>query len=86
MGAHLVGNEVWLRGRYSGDEARLEYSLDARFWTDSGVAFTLAFGHWKGARVGIFCYGRRGFVDVDFVRYRYGAPEDLGRGSGAGTR
>jgi beta-xylosidase len=76
-GPVLDGNDLWLRGRYSGDTARLEYSLDGRAWTDTGAAFTLAFGHWKGARVGIFCYGRRGYVDVDLVRYRYGAPEDL---------
>jgi hypothetical protein len=68
---------VWLRGVYSGDVGRLEYSLDGRTWTDTGTAFALAFGHWKGARVGIFCYGRRGHVDVDSARYRYGAPEDL---------
>jgi len=73
---------VWLRGRYSGTVARLEYSLDGRSWADTGAAFALAFGHWKGARVGIFCYGRRGRVDVDSVRYRYGATGDVARDSG----
>jgi len=29
-GPALAGQEVWLRGRYAGDSARLEYSLDAR--------------------------------------------------------
>ena len=28
----------------------------------------------KGARVGIFCYGRDGHVDVDYVRCVYGSP------------
>jgi hypothetical protein len=78
-GPALAGDEVWLRGRYSGELARLEYSFDGRSWTDTGVPFTLAFAHWKGARFGIFCYGRRGRVDVDSVSYRYGAPEDLAR-------
>ena len=56
-----------LRGR----SARLEYSLDGQTYTDTGAAFPLRFGHWKGARVGIFCYGRDGHVDVDAVRYVY---------------
>ena len=75
-GPALTGDAVWLRGRYVGDAARLEYSLDGRSYTDTGAAFTLKFAHWKGARVGLFCYGRRGSVDVDSVRYRYGARED----------
>jgi hypothetical protein len=72
-GPAVAGDEVVLRGRYSGDVARLEYSLDGRTFTDTGVPFALAFGHWKGARVGIFNHGRRGHVDVDSVRYRYGS-------------
>ena len=74
-GPALAGDELWLRGRYQGDTARLEYSLDGRTYLDTGVAFPLRFGHWKGARFGIFSYGRDGHVDVDYVRYRYGDPE-----------
>lgn len=40
------------------------------------LAFTLRFGHWKGARIGLFCYGRRGSVDLDAFRYRYGPSEN----------
>jgi hypothetical protein len=71
------GADLWLRGRYAGDTARLEYSLDGGSYTDTGVAFPLRFGHWKGARVGIFCYGRDGHVDVDSVRYVYGDEASL---------
>ena len=78
-GPELTGDAVVLRGRYSGNAARLEYSLDGRDFTDTGVPFTLAFGHWKGARVGIFSYGRQGHVDIDSVCYRYGSPEDVAR-------
>jgi len=74
-GPALAGDELWLRGRYQGDTARLEYSLDGRTYLDTGVAFPLRFGHWKGARFGIFSYGRDGHVDVDYLRYRYGDPE-----------
>ena len=71
-GPDVAGAEVWLRGRYAGDTARFEYSLDGRTYADTGVAFPLRFGHWKGARFGILCYGDGGHVDVDYVRYRYG--------------
>jgi beta-xylosidase len=71
-GPELPGDEVWLRGRYAGDQARLEYSLDGRAYTDTGVPFPLRFGHWKGARFGVFCYGDLGHADVDYVRYEYG--------------
>jgi beta-xylosidase len=82
-GPVVAGDEVFLRGRYAGDSARLQWSLDGRTYVDAGVAFPLRFGHWKGARVGVFSYGDRGRVDVDYVRYRYGdepapAPEDAG--------
>jgi beta-xylosidase-like protein len=72
QGPVVPGNEVWLRGRYEGDRARLEYSFDGVTYTDIGVAVPLRFGHWKGARIGIFCYGDQGHVDVDYVRYVYG--------------
>jgi beta-xylosidase len=78
-GPPLAGSEVYMRGRYAGDTARLDYSLDGRTWIEAGSAFALASGHWKGARVGVFCHGRRGFVDVGAVAYRYGASTgDLG--------
>jgi hypothetical protein len=55
--------------------ARLEYSLDGGTYTDIGVASPLRFGHWKGARFGMFRYGDRGLVAADYVRYRYGDHE-----------
>jgi beta-xylosidase len=70
-GPQLFGEEIWLRGRYAGDTARLEYSLDGRTYVDTGLAFPLRFGHWKGARVGVFSYGEQGYVDADYVRYVY---------------
>jgi beta-xylosidase len=70
-GPAVTGEDLWLRGRYAGDSGRLEYSLDGKSFTGTGVVFPLRFGHWKGARVGIFCYGRDGHVDVDSARYVY---------------
>ena len=62
------------------------YSLDGQSFTDTGASFALAFGHWKGARVGIFSHGRRGHVDVDSVRYDYGAQPSVRNLSGACPR
>jgi hypothetical protein len=70
-GPVVTETDLWLRGRYAGDSTRLEYSLDGKAYADTGVVFPLRFGHWKGARVGIFCYGRDGHVDVDSARYSY---------------
>jgi len=72
-GPAVPGREVWLRGTYEGDVARLAYSLDGRTYEDAGVTFTLEFGHWKGARVALFSHGGPGRADVDYFRYRYGA-------------
>jgi beta-xylosidase len=65
---------LWLRGVYRQDKAELWYSLDGKNWSDSGQRVTLKFASWKGARFGVFCYGANGgFVDLDYVRYRYGS-------------
>jgi beta-xylosidase len=74
-GPAVPGDRAWLRGLYSGDVARLAYSLDGQTWADTGASFRLQFANWKGARIGLFCYGRRGHVDVDSFRYRYGSTE-----------
>jgi beta-xylosidase len=79
-GPAVAADDLWLRGRYAGDAARLEYSLDGKAFADTGVTFPLRFGHWKGARVGVFCYGRDGHVDVDYFRYVYGEPDPDGAG------
>jgi beta-xylosidase len=73
VGPEIKGDLVWLRGTHDGDAARLWYSLDGKTYTDTGVAVQLKFASWKGARLGVFCYGANGgVVDVDYVRYRCG--------------
>jgi beta-xylosidase/dienelactone hydrolase len=72
VGPALAGDSVWLRGIYEGDSARLLYSLDGAHYVDTALRVQLRFGQWKGARVGLFCYGNGGGgVDVDYFRYRY---------------
>ena len=70
-GPAVVGGDVWLRGSYDGDTARLAYSLDGKTFTDTGTTFRLKFAFWKGARFGVFTYGSDGGVaDFDYIRYR----------------
>ena len=67
------GPEVWLRASYAGDVGVLSYSLDGQKFAETGVKFPLKYLFWKGARVGIMCYGPGGgWADVDYFRYRYG--------------
>jgi len=73
-----TGGGLWLRGVYRQDRAELWYSLDGKNWSDSGQRVTLKFSAWKGARFGVFCYGANGgYVDLDYVRYRYGSGRPL---------
>ncbi|WP_245844100.1 family 43 glycosylhydrolase [Nibricoccus aquaticus] len=72
VGPALKGEALWLRGIYDGERARLLYSLDGASYVDTGIAVQLRAGQWKGARVGLFCYGEGGgSVAVDYFRYRY---------------
>jgi len=77
----LEGRELWLRGTYNGDTAKLLYSLDGKNYVQAGPPVKLKFANWKGARVGLFCYQQG--VNGDFVgpipdarfkyfHYRYG--------------
>ena len=73
-----TNGSLWLRGVYRHDQAELWYSLDGQNWSDSGRRVTLKFAAWKGARFGIFCYGSSGgFVDVDYVHYRYASDQPV---------
>ncbi len=59
---------------YDGAVARLLYSTDGEHFVDTGVAVTLKFGQWKGARVALFAYGPGGGVaDLDSFEARPGA-------------
>ena len=72
-GPELKNSSVWLRGEYHGDQARLQYSLDGATFTDTGVAITLTFSQWKGARLALFNYGDGGgAADFDFFRFQPG--------------
>lgn len=73
-GAALVNSIVWLRAEYRGETARLAYSLDGATFVDTGVAITLTFSQWKGARLALFCWGPGGgAADFDYFHFTPGA-------------
>ncbi|MGN0834009.1 MAG: alpha-L-fucosidase [Kiritimatiellia bacterium] len=64
---HVVLRTVW-----TGDgSARFAYSFDGNSFTDAGVGFRLAWGRYRGDRVGLFSYatGREG-GEVTFMPHR----------------
>ncbi|HEU5078963.1 MAG TPA: family 43 glycosylhydrolase [Opitutaceae bacterium] len=70
-------NEIWLRGTYDGNRARLAYSFDGRSFTDTGMKVTLKFGQWKGARIALFSYGPgQGHADFSNFQYELRADDD----------
>jgi beta-xylosidase len=73
-GPVLTGTQVFLRGVYHADAAQLWYSLDGENYIDTNQHVKLKFANWKGARVGMFCFGPgRGSADFDYFHYVYGA-------------
>lgn len=80
IGPLLAGPSVWLRGDYRGDAARLSYSTDGTTFTDTGLAVTLRFSQWKGARLALFAYdtsaarngSTSGAADFDYFHFTHG--------------
>lgn len=73
LGPVIGERDVWLRGTYAGEQARLHFSTDGETFTDVGAKVVLRFGQWKGARVTLFAYGPGGGVaDFDEFQYRHG--------------
>jgi len=69
-GPAVRGPAVWLRAEYRGDAARLLYSLDGTAYVDTGLALTLKWGQWKGARLALFACGDGGGVaDFDYFHF-----------------
>jgi beta-xylosidase len=79
LGPRLTANELWLRSTWDLDgKSQFSYSLNGSTFTPFGVPYPLAWGGYRGDRVGIFCYNNQfesGFVDVDFFHYAYSSPQ-----------
>ena len=45
------------------------FSIDNKHFYPAGAPFSMRAGYWKGVRLGLFCYGRRGIASFDYFRY-----------------
>ena len=64
---------VWLRSEWGLDGvSKFSYSLDGRTFIPFGEEYTLCWGHYRGDRIGIYCFNDKaesGYVDVDMFSY-----------------
>jgi len=74
------GNAVYLRmtADATRNEYQLLYSTNARDFEALGEKFEMAFGHWKGVHIGLYCYNvkeKAGRVSFDDFVYRHDGPK-----------
>lgn len=71
-GPVLTGQWVWLRSQWdSAGNHRYSYSLDGERFHSFGEAYVLNWGHYRGDRIGIYCYNNlaeEGYMDIDWFR------------------
>ena len=75
MGPAVRGSYIWLRSTWSLDgKSQYSYSADGIAYKDFGNTYQLAWGSYRGDRIGIYNYNNKeikGYIDVDFFRYTY---------------
>ncbi len=73
--AALNGFDVWLRSTWGIDGmSRYSYSLDGKTFLPAGAPYSLAWGYYRGDRIGLYNFNddqNAGFVDLDYVHYIY---------------
>lgn len=74
---------IRLRTEYDfSGSTQFSFGLNDHPFYPIGGACELRFGHWKGARIGIFTYqaqGEDGIIDVSSFRYQHDGPQDAHR-------
>ncbi len=77
-GPRIASTRLWLRSTWGLDGlSRYAYSTDGKTFTPFGEPYQLAWGDYRGDRLGIFTYnnkGEAGYVDCDSFTYHYGPP------------
>ena len=78
LGPEIAGTTLWLRSTWGLDgRSQYAYSLDGLAFTDFGEAYPLAWGHYRGDRIGIYTFNNQadaGYLDVDWFHYDYAGP------------
>lgn len=74
-GPVVTGKKIWLRSEWGLEGAsRYSYSLDGEIFTPFGETYQLAWGNYRGDRIGLFTYNNQsevGHVDIDWFHYAY---------------
>lgn len=74
-GPAIKGNQVWIRSVWGLDgKSQFSYSTDGKKFTPFGELYQLQWGHYRGSRIGIYCFNNTmdaGYVDVDKFTYSY---------------
>jgi beta-xylosidase len=77
-GPAVAGKLVWLKSTWGLDgKSQYSYSEDGKNFTPFGEPYAMAWGSYRGDRIGIFCFNDKsdaGYVDVDFFDYDYSGP------------
>ena len=74
--AKIKGKQVWLRAELDAlnNAHQLSYSTDGKTFTPCKEPYSLKFGFWKGARIGLYAYTTAGSSDgkaqFDYLDYR----------------
>lgn len=77
-GPRITSRKLWLRSTWGLDGlSRYAYSTDGKNFTEFGEPSQLAWGDYRGDRIGIFTYnnkGEAGHIDCDSFTYDYNHP------------
>ena len=72
-GIPLEASCIWLKSEWGLDGlSRFSYSLDGDHFLPCGAPYPLAWGNYRGDRVGIYCFNDlsdTGWVDIDYFHY-----------------
>jgi beta-xylosidase len=78
-GPVLKGNNLWLKSTWGLDGlSQYHYSTDGKKYVPFGEPYQMAWGSYRGDRLGIYSYNNKaeaGYVDVDFFHYDYAGPK-----------
>lgn len=77
-GPRITSDLLWLRSTWALDGlSRWSYSTDGKTFTPFGEPYQLAWGDYRGDRLGIFTFNNKadaGYVDCDSFTYAYESP------------
>ena len=78
IGPAVTSDAVWLRSEWTADgDNAFSFSVDGLTFAALGPPYRLAWGYYRGDRVGVFCYNDdrdAGHVDVDWFHYAIAGP------------